>query len=106
METKIIHLENKVPERLEKALVKAADEFGWEARIEEKSKRGYRNGFVRETEDYSHTMIHLNGRFLPALKITFNKNNPREFHILKGFPTGFALARNVQRYVETVSSYL
>ena len=75
METKIIHLENKVPERLEKALVKAADEFGWEARIEEKSKRGYRNGFVRETEDYSHTMIHLNGRFLPALKITFNKNN-------------------------------
>lgn len=92
---------------LETALIKAAKEVGWKARIEDKFERNYKLGSVQETQDYSHTMVHLRGRLFPAMKVYIrNKGQLDWFGIWTGLPHGIASDRRIQEYLSAVSNNL
>ncbi len=98
---------------LETALVKAAKEVGWKARVQDIFERNYKLGSVRETQDYSHTVVHLRGRIFPIMRIfVSNKNSSDhfdiwpEFSILRGYSSGAAFEKGVKRYLSAVSRNL
>ncbi len=92
---------------LETALVKAAEEVGWKARVEDEFDRNYNLGSVQETQDYSYTMVHLRGRVFPAMKVYIHdKNSSDSFSVWRGFPHGIASEKRVQKYLSAVSRNL
>mgnify|MGYP001603837773 FL=1 len=94
-------------ETLEVALIKAAEEVGWKARVQDKFDRNYGLGSVQETQDYSHTMVHLRGKLFPAMKVyILNKNPSDSFFLWTGLPIGFASKRRVKEYLSAVSRNL
>ena len=92
---------------LETALIKAARELGWKARIEDKFEKNYELGSVKEFRDYDHTIVHLRGRLFPAMKLYIrNKGQLDWFGIWTGFPHGIASDRRVQEYLSAVFNNL
>ena len=92
---------------LETALVKAAEEMGWKARVEDRFNRSYKLGSVEEVQEYDDTHVYLKGRLLPAMQvIIFNKGPRDNFYIWSDFPFGFASERRVQEYLSAVSRNL
>ncbi|MFH0701415.1 MAG: hypothetical protein V2A62_03180 [Candidatus Woesearchaeota archaeon] len=92
---------------LEKALVEAAEEIGWKAKVKDVSEEGYRLGSVEETSKYDHTVLHLRGILLPAMKVYLSNKEPTEyFNVWTGFPFGVALKGEVKKYLSAVSKHL
>ena len=94
-------------ESLEKALIEAAEEVGWHAKVEDVKKKGYRLGSVREVEGYDYTDVHLRGRFLSAMDVMIHGKGVLErFTIFTGFPYGIARDPKVEKYLSAVSEKL
>ncbi|MFH1503211.1 MAG: hypothetical protein ABIE36_00965 [Candidatus Diapherotrites archaeon] len=92
---------------LETALVKAAEEIGWKAKVQDKFERNYKLGSVQETQDYSHTMVNLRGRVFPAMKVYISNKSPTDrFYVWQGFPCGLVSERKIQEYLSAVSRNL
>jgi len=105
-----VNLPRNVPyEELERALVNAAEDVGWHARVEHKYSQDYKLGSVEEIQEYSGTQIHLRGRLLPAMRVITDKREvlfTDRFFIWTGLPFGFASKGKVKRYLEAVSRNL
>ena len=94
-------------ETLETALVKAAEEMGWKARVKDKFNKNYRLGSVKETQDYDVTEVTLRGRLLTAMTVRVYGKGPKDnFYIWTGAPHGYASERRVQEYLSAVSNNL
>jgi len=94
---------------LETALIEAAKEVGWKARIKDEFERNYKLGPAQKTQDYSHTMINLRGKVFPAMRIFIpdkNRNSSDSFFVWRGFPHGMASEKKVQKYLGAVSERL
>ena len=92
---------------LETALVKAAEEVGWKAKVKDEFNRNYKLGSVQETQDYSHTMVNLRGKVFSAVKVYIPDKNPsNSFFVWQGFPYGIASEKRVQEYLSAVSRNL
>ena len=93
---------------LETALIKAAEEIGWKARVEDKFKKNYRLGSVQEVQNYEFTQVFLSGKLLPAMRVIISKNVApiNRFSVWAGIPYGFAPERKVQEYLSAVSKNL
>ena len=92
---------------LETALVKAAEEVGWKAQIEDTFNRSYKLDPFQETKDYDGTMVHLRGRVFSAIKVRIPDKNPSNmFFVWQGSPNGWASERKVQEYLGAVSRNL
>jgi len=92
---------------LETALIKAAEEVGWKARVQDRFKRNYRLGSVQETQDYCHTTVHLRGMLFPAIQVMIYSKKPTDcFYIWAGIPFGIASERRIQEYLSAVSANL
>jgi len=92
---------------LETALIKAAEEVGWKAQVKDEFDTNYKLGSVQETQDYSHTMVHLRGRVFPAMKVYIpNKELSGRFFVWKGLSHGLASEKRVQEYLSAVSRNL
>lgn len=91
---------------LEKALLEAAKEMGWKAKVKEKFRRGYSLSSGKETQSYVHTRIKLKGRILPAMEIYFKKEN-LWFEFGGDWPfSGIASKGKIKKYLNTVSENL
>ena len=94
-------------ETLEKALFNAAEKVGLRARVEDKFEEGYKLGSVQETKAYSHTIVKLSGRFLPAMEIMiYDKYPTNRFSVWTGLGWGFASRPTVEAYLSAVSETL
>ena len=104
-----VNLGRAVPyEKLEKALVSAAKDVGWDAKVEHRYEREFDLGSVSERETYSRTIIYLKGRFFPAAQVWLNREcGVRELVFIEwGFPFGMASERRIKRYLSAVSREL
>lgn len=97
-------------ETLETALIKAAEEVGWRADIEDSFQKEYKLGSVEEVKAYDNTMIRLKGKYLTAARICINKEGcwwPTDnFDLWSGLPFGFASERKIKQYLDAVSRNL
>jgi len=95
-------------EALEKALLEAAKKVGLRARVEDQFEQGYKLGSVQETRRYSHTMVYLRGRLLPAMAIYIHgKGLATDFRVWNNVPSnGFASESTVKEYLNAVSEVL
>ena len=92
---------------LETALVKAAEEMGWKARVQDEFRKNYRLGSVQEVQDYDDTQVFLRGRLFPAMRVTVDSKEPTDrFYVSTGFMYGVASEGRVQEYLSAVSRNL
>jgi len=93
---------------LERALVEAAKDVGWDAKVRDVFSSGYRiDSSVESTKDYLYTEIRLRGVFLPTMRALIHKDTRQSsFNIWTGFPFGVALGYEVRGYLKAVSAYL
>lgn len=92
---------------LETALIKAAEEMGWKAQVQDEFRKNYRLGSVQETQDYDGTQVFLTGRLFSAMQVRVHDKEPRDyFYVWTGFPHGFASNRRVKEYLSAVSRNL
>ena len=92
---------------LETALIRAAEEVGWKAGVQDEFEKGYRLGSVEETQDYMSTIVYLRGRLFPAMQVRMhNKNLSDGFFIRTGFPFGVASEKRIRKYLNVVSANL
>ncbi|MBI2045108.1 hypothetical protein HYT23_03550 [Candidatus Pacearchaeota archaeon] len=94
-------------ETLERALRSAAEKVGLRATFSDQYSEGYRLGSVQETKAYSHTIVNLSGRFLPAMEIIiYDKHPTNRFSVWSGLGWGFASKSTVKAYLSAVSEAL
>lgn len=97
-------------DELEAALVGAAADVGWKAKIKDVYCGGYslESGEGKNTREYDRTNIKLMGAFLPALSVEINKNRNWTDHFYANSvpPFGVALPFEIRRYLTAVSNRL
>ena len=92
---------------LETALVKAAEEMGWKAQVQDKFNKNYRLGSVEEIQDYDVTQVTLKGRLFTAMQVrVYGKGSNNSFFVWTGLPFGYASERKVKQYLDAVSRHL
>ncbi len=92
---------------LEVALIKAAEEMGWKAKVKDEYHKEYELGSVKKTQKYSSTTVNLKGKIFSAMKIImYGKEPTSDFHVWAGFPFGSASEKKVQQYLSAVSENL
>ena len=92
---------------LERALLEAAKELGWKARVQDKFSTEYRLGSVQKVQEYDGTRVFLRGSFLPTMQVIINSKSPTDrFYVWSGAPFGVALPFEVRKYLEAVSRHL
>ena len=92
---------------LETALVKAAEEMGWKARIKDEFRKRYRLGSVQEVQDYAGTQVFLKGILFPTMRVDVDNKGPTDsFYVSTGYPYGFASERRIKKYLSAVSKNL
>jgi len=94
-------------ETLETALIKAAGEVGWKARVQDKFRKSYKLGSVEEVQNYASTQVLLKGRLFNSMRVKIYGKEPTDnFFVWTGFPHGIASERKVQEYLSAVSRNL
>ena len=75
--------------------------------IDDKFKKDYRLGSVKEVEVYDGTRVYLRGRMFPTMEVCiYNKKPTDMFWVHTGLPFGFASNRKVKEYLIAVSKHL
>lgn len=92
---------------LEEALIIAAEELGWDVKVQDEFREDYELGSVQKVYIYERTNVSLKVLMLPAMKVrVYGKGPTSDFYVLRGFPHGFASERRVQEYLNAVSRNL
>ena len=96
---------------LENALLKAAGEVGWKAKVRDQLEKDYRLGSVEDVESYSYTLVELRcgiGGLFRAMQVYIrDKDLPTDtFHVWTGIPHGWASEEKVRKYLDAVSRNL
>ena len=90
---------------LETALIKAAEDVGWKARVTDEFRTDYKLGSVSEIRKYDGTLVCLRGKIFKALTVSiYNKNLTDSFYIRN--LSGFASNKNIKKYLSAVSDNL
>ena len=88
---------------LESVLIKSANEIGLKTKIKKKYTEIYSLSLVQETQEYHHTIINLNGRIFPCMKVyIFNQRTAHSFVVEKYL----ASEKRLKRYLKTISKNL
>jgi len=92
---------------LETALIKAAEEVGWTAKVRDKFKTTYKLGCVEGIQNYCYTDILLSRMFFQTMEVTlYGKEPANSFSVSTGPGSGFASDLSVRRYLNAVSRNL
>jgi hypothetical protein len=102
-----INLEKAVDYKtLENAILKAAEELGWKAKIIDKIEVDYDLNSPQKIQKYKCTDINLSGKILPAAELTvfnrYNKEASNKFFLYTGLPFGCASQSNINEYLKLV----
>jgi len=98
----IINLGKKIPgTELEKVLLEAARELGFKVKAKDKFNIEYELGSVKKKNVYDDTTITLRKHFRHIGRLSFNREEDRNWLILWGYP-GYS-EKKIIKYLDVIS---